>query len=156
MPQAVAAAVVFVLGTVAVLQGMRIADLNAEVATHEAAIANPLQVAADNASANAFETVTLRTDATPDVEMTIVVMEDGRAYVTSSGLAPLSADRTYQLWAIMDDERIISAALLGNDPGVDTFVVDLDGLVGFAVTEEIDGGVVTSENSAVVVGLIDA
>ncbi len=56
----------------------------------------------------------------------------------------------------MDDERIISAALLGNDPGVDTFVVDLDGLVGFAVTEEIDGGVVTSENSAVVVGLIDA
>ena len=91
-----------------------------------------------------------------DVEMTIVVMEDGRAYVTSSGLSPLSNDRTYQLWAIMDDERIISAAVLGNDPGVDTFVVDLDGLVGFAVTEEIDGGVVTSENPAVVVGLIDA
>jgi anti-sigma-K factor RskA len=62
----------------------------------------------------------------------------------------------YQLWAIMDDGRVISVALL--DAGGDTaaFRVSPDGLAGFAVTMEVDGGVVTSTQDAVAVGLVDA
>lgn len=160
---AVAAALVLVLGVVAGLQGARISDLNQTLADRDqeigvlaGALADPLAAAAQQASDSAFETVRLSTETAPDIDMTIVLLEDGRAYVTSSNLNPLPTDRTYQLWAIMDDDRIISAAVLGQDPVVDTFVVDLDGLVGFAVTEEVDGGVVASESSAVVVGLIDA
>lgn len=160
---AVAAVLVLVLGVVAVVQGARISDLNSTLTAQEQEIsvlagelADPLTAAAEQASEAAFETVMLSTDTTPDIDMTIVLMEDGRAFVTSSNLSPLPIDRTYQLWALMDDGRIISAAVLGQDPEVDTFIVDLDGLVGFAVTEEVDGGVVASENSAVVVGLIDA
>ncbi|MDH3499177.1 MAG: anti-sigma factor, partial [Acidimicrobiia bacterium] len=86
----------------------------------------------------------------------VVVLEDGRGYVTSSSLVPLEAERTYQLWAVMDDGRIISAAVLGSRPGVGTFVVDLEHLTALAITEEIEGGVVTSENDAVVVGEVNA
>jgi hypothetical protein len=79
----------------------------------------------------------------------IVLMPDGTGYVTQHTLEPLPADRTYQLWAIVDG-RVISAGVLGPNPGTVPFHIDVAGFEGFAITEEVAGGVVSSVNDPVV------
>ena len=79
-------------------------------------------------------------------------MPDGTGYLTRHTLRPLPADRTYQLWAIIDGE-VISAGVLGADPGVVPFRIDPGGFEGFAITEEAVGGVAASENQPVVAWL---
>ncbi len=66
----------------------------------------------------------------------------------------LAEDRTYQLWAIVDD-RVISAGVMGSDPGVSPFQV-VGSLAGLALTEEIAGGVVTSQEQPVALWLAEA
>lgn len=79
-----------------------------------------------------------------------VVLPDGTAYLVSR-LADLAPDRTYQLWGVAG-ERVISLGVLGAEgDAVHVFHVD-PGFETFAVTEEIAGGVVASENPAVAVG----
>lgn len=175
----VAAAAAVVLAVALVAQTWRVDDLTAtlaaqnleserlaaELAGREAEVADletvlagdPLALAAQRASEDPRATlVSLAAGEVGVAQMTIVLQQDGRGYVTSSDLAPLDPGHTYQLWAIMGDGRIISAAVLGNQPGVDTFVVDLDDLAALAITEEVSGGVVASENEAVIVGVVDA
>jgi anti-sigma-K factor RskA len=87
----------------------------------------------------------------------IVLGDDGLGYVLSNTLTPLGDDRTYQLWAIVpgeDEPRVISAGVLGNAPGVSQFQVVGD-VAGFAITEEIAGGVVVSEGGTVSLWLRD-
>jgi anti-sigma-K factor RskA len=133
-------------------------DRDAQIADLETVLAaDPLLLAAQRATRDPQATlVSLAADEVGAAQMTIVIQQDGRGYVTSSDLAPLDPALTYQLWAVMGDGRIISAAVLGNQPGVDTFVVDLENLVALAITEEVTGGVVASENEAVIVGVVDA
>ena len=124
---------------------------------HTILASDPLARAAELAAAD--PRATLIDLAPPEVgrpQMTVVILEDGRGYVTDSDLAPLASDRTYQLWAVMEDGRVISTAVLGSEPGADTFVVDLENLSALAITEEVSGGVVTSQNDAVIVGAVDA
>ena len=80
----------------------------------------------------------------------VVLGADGVGYVYTDTLPILAADRAYQLWAI-NGNGVISAGIFGTD-GVAPFVVDGD-LAGLAITEEIAGGVVTSENDPVAVWL---
>ncbi len=75
-----------------------------------------------------------------------ILLPDGTGYLVHDNLAPLPSDRTYQLWAVVGD-KVISAGILGNDPGVVAFHVDGD-VGGLVVTEEDAGGVVSSENPA--------
>jgi len=85
----------------------------------------------------------------------IVVDDDGLGYVVSDTLEALESSRTYQLWAIVADggeSRVISAGVLGPDPGISQFQTQA-ALAGFAITEEIAGGVAVSESPAVVVWL---
>ena len=82
----------------------------------------------------------------------IVLMPDGTGYVAEHTLQPLPADRTYQLWAIVGG-KVISAGVLGSNPGVVPFHIDPEGFEGFAITEEEVGGVVSSQNDAVVAWL---
>ncbi len=82
----------------------------------------------------------------------IVLMPDGTGFLAEHTLQPLPPDRTYQLWAIIDG-KIISAGILGSDPGVVPFRIDPQGFAGFAITEEVAGGVEASENDAVVAWL---
>ena len=70
-----------------------------------------------------------------------VVLPDGTGYVVTDNLEPLSASRTYQLWALGEEEPI-SAGVLGSDPGVVAFTVSPQ-LTGLAITEENAGGAVT-------------
>lgn len=87
-------------------------------------------------------------------QVTLVLSADGTGYVADHNLPALPPDMTYQLWAVVGDQAI-SVGVLGENPGVTPFRVDPEGLVGFAVTEEVVGGVVSSENPAVVAWLGD-
>jgi len=119
-------------------------------AERELANVDGLSLAARQASQSPdARQVSLEQDST---FVTIVLSADGTGYVSDHNLPKLSPDQTYQLWAIVGDE-IISAAVLGPDPATVPFRIDADGLVGFAVTQEATGGVVTSGNDALVVWL---
>ena len=79
----------------------------------------------------------------------IVFGDDGIGYVFADTLPPLPDDRTYQLWAIVGEE-VISAGVLGSDPDQSPFQVVGD-IAGFAITNEVAGGVPVSEGTAVAV-----
>ena len=70
-----------------------------------------------------------------------VILPDGTGYVVTDNLEPLSPSRTYQLWAL-GEEQPISAGVLGSDPGVVAFTASPQ-LTGLAITEEEAGGAVT-------------
>lgn len=84
----------------------------------------------------------------------VVIAADGTGYVIADSLPVLDADRTYQLWLIVDD-RVISAGILGNDPDVVQFRAEGD-IAGIAISNEIAGGVVVSEVPPVAIWLRDA
>jgi hypothetical protein len=73
--------------------------------------------------------------------------------VVEDNLGSLPAGRTYQLWALGGAEPI-SAGVLGPDPQIVAFNVD-PGATGLAITEEVAGGVVASENDPVAAGEVE-
>ena len=83
----------------------------------------------------------------------VVLAGDGTGYVVADSLPTLTEDRTYQLWVIVDDQ-VISAGLLGNDPDVVQFRAEGD-IAGIAISNEIAGGVVVSEQEPVALWLSD-
>ena len=92
--------------------------------------------------------------ATTTLAASAVLTADGTGYIIADGLPVLPEDRTYQLWVIVDDQ-VISAGLLGNDPDVVQFRAE-GNIVGMAISEEIAGGVVVSENDPVALWLDSA
>ena len=157
-PMAAAAAFVLIAGA-AVVQSVRLNAVSSDLSAERAAVAalneelnRPLDVAVADALSNpASQQVSLTSDVSASGAI-IVLMPDGTGYLAEHTLAPLSADRTYQLWALVDG-KVISAGVLGANPGVVPFHIDPDGFEGFAITEEVIGGVEASENAPVVVGL---
>ena len=83
----------------------------------------------------------------------IVLGADGVGYIYADTLPALDAERTYQLWAIVDD-KVISAGVLGSNPGVAPFQVVGD-VAGFAITEEVAGGVPMSEGDTIATWIRD-
>lgn len=73
---------------------------------------------------------------------TIVYLPDGTGYVTNKALEELPDDKTYQLWAVVDDARgpaVVSAGVLG--PDVEVAAFRYDGPVrGFAISTEDSPG----------------
>ena len=88
---------------------------------------------------------------------TVVLTAAGTGFVVDDrgdGLAPLPADRTYQLWAVVGS-KAISLGLLGALPGVVPFSAAGGGsITAFAITDETAGGVVTSANKPVAAGTV--
>ena len=84
----------------------------------------------------------------------VVVTTDGEGFIDGSALPTLPENRTYQLWAIVG-ERVISVGIMGNRPEISAFRVEGQ-LAGLAVSEEILGGVVVSEQDPVGVWLDEA
>lgn len=80
-----------------------------------------------------------------------VLLPDGQGYLVQDSLRALPETRTYQLWALGD--QVISAGILGHDPGVAAFNVS-PGITGLAITDEVAGGVVTSKQAPVVTGTV--
>lgn len=161
-PVAVAAAAALLVGLVGV-QTARVGSLQTQLTAAEGRV-EQLELAIASGTLETFAGE-LRDD--PDltrvalgaedgaVSGTVILLPDGTGLLTDHELAPLPGDRTYQLWAIQDG-RVISAGLLGSDPGVVAFHVDLERLDGLVITEEIAGGVAVSEQPPLAAWLADA
>ena len=82
----------------------------------------------------------------------VVVLPDGSAFVLNTGLPRLAADRTYQLWGVVNGQTV-SLGLLGNQPRDTPFTVNPAAPVEtFAVTDETAGGVVRPTHNPVAEG----
>ena len=80
-----------------------------------------------------------------------VVATDGSGYLVNDHLRALRTDQTYQLWALMGDAKhptVVSAGVLGPNPKRAGFNA-AGPLVGFALTVEQAGGVVTSKQTPI-------
>lgn len=131
--------------------GFRIVDQDRRLDRMQTAMAaGDLRGAALAATANpAAIKVDLRSPEGPAAAQA-VLLPDGRGYLLADGLRGLAPDRTYQLWALVDGQRI-SAGTLGTQPKTAAF--HASGKVsGFAVTEEQAGGVVASKNPPILIG----
>lgn len=99
------------------------------------------------AEAAAVETSMAVTLTSPEgvaaIQADVVIAADGTGYIVADSLPRLTENRTYQLWLIVDD-RVVSAAILGNDPQVTEFRAE-GNITGVAVSNEQAGGVVVSE-----------
>jgi hypothetical protein len=82
----------------------------------------------------------------------LVVLDDGSGIVTSSNLAALPADRTYQLWAI-DGDDVESAGVLGQTPELAPFTSG-EGTGTFAITVEQVPGASAPTTDPVVSGAV--
>ncbi len=111
-----------------------------------------LALAADPRARTA--TLTWR-DGHPSVP--VVALPDGRGYLMGDHLPRLQRDRTYQLWAMSADERrptLVSAAVLGPDPGVAAFHAPA-ATHGFVLTNERAPGVQRARGPVVAEGRFD-
>jgi hypothetical protein len=81
------------------------------------------------------------------------LLPDGTGFLVADDLPALPGDRTYQLWALANGQKI-SAGVLGARPRVVAFRYAPAGLSGFAVTDEQSGGVVATQNAPVVLGTL--
>ncbi len=143
---AAAVALVGVMGLKIVDDGRRIDSLQeqargAELSrTADAALADPTARRVDLRSPDA------------QVVAQAVLLPDGTGYLLDSNLPGLGADRTYQLWAVVGANRI-SVGVLGPDPGVAPFKAPGQ-TSALAITSEVAGGVVLSQNQPVGVGTV--
>ncbi len=158
-PMAAAAAFVLIAGT-AIVQSIRVADINDDLAAERATVESLSEQLArpvlENALSQALENPAAQRvmlgSQVGGSNAIIVLMPDGTGYLAAHTLKPLPPNRTYQLWAIVDG-KVISAGILGSEPGVVPFHIDPEGFEGFAITDEVVGGVESSENSPVVAWL---
>lgn len=80
-----------------------------------------------------------------------VIQPDGTGYLLGDELPELADDRSYQLWGVTEGGTVVSLGVFGPQPHTATFQVDGE-VSAFALTEEVEGGVVTSANAPVVAG----
>jgi hypothetical protein len=148
-----AAAVAAAAAVVIAVLGVQVRHQGQEIAALETAMAAPLtgafEAALDDPSSRLFA---LRSD---DGQLVVrgAVTDDGTGYLRASALPALPDARTYQLWGQTGD-RLVSLGVLGDRPMVVAFPAD--GYPLLAVTDEVAGGVVQSENDPVVVGRVAA
>lgn len=81
-----------------------------------------------------------------------VLLPDGAGYLVKTDLPALSEQRTYQLWAVVDGMKI-SVGVLGPSPGPVAFHAPPKASA-LAITDELAGGVVVSQQQPAVVGTV--
>lgn len=141
---AVAAALIVVLGLRVATQERRLDRLQAvtaEDAVERAVLAAIASPAARKVELRSFD---------GSASAVVAVLPDGRGYGLIDGLPHLSSDRTYQLWALAEGQRI-SAGTLGPQPEIAVFHTS-GNIDGFAITEEQGPGVAASTNAPVLIG----
>jgi len=145
---AVAAGVIAVLGLEVVHLNHQVDHLAAPERTDTALLSAATHALADPRA----QRVSMRSaDGQRSAE--IALASDGTGFLVADDLPALAADRTYQLWALADGQKI-SAGVLGARPQVVAFRYAPSGLSGFAVTDEHAGGVVSTQNAPVVLGTL--
>lgn len=154
VPIPIAAAVAVVAAAVIAVLGVQVDRLDNRTDTLESALGNTgldqaVQVAL-------FDEGARRVDLRSSDGVTLahaVVRESGEAYFVPQALPALTADQTYQLWAVVDD-RAVSVGVLGARPGVSAFKIAGSGVTVLAVTTEEAGGVVASTKTPVMQGAL--
>jgi hypothetical protein len=145
---AVAAGVIAVLG----LEVVHLSNQVDHVAAPERADTALLSAATHALADPHAQRVSMRsTDGQRSAE--VALTPEGTGFLVADDLPALPSDRTYQLWALADGQKI-SAGVLGARPGVVAFRYAPSGLSGFAVTDEHAGGVVSSQNPPVLLGTL--
>lgn len=134
------------LAAVAIRQEQTIDDL-------QTALRDPAQSTfaeiVDDPGARRFELV-----SDDGVVVAGVVAPRGYALIRTDALPPLPGGQTYQLWG-QADGRLVSLGVLGPEPGV-ARVEAAEAFSLLAVTVEVTGGVVQSEQSPLVAGQLPA
>ena len=140
----VAAAAVAVIGFL----GVRLVDDGPRVGSDDGSYALELQrsVNAAMAAPEARKVELVSTDGYRTAEA--VVLPDGTGYLVRNNLAPLTKERTYQMWAVVGSTPI-SVGVLGPEPKIVPFKMD-GNVSALAITDEVAGGVVSSRQSPVV------
>ncbi len=81
------------------------------------------------------------------------LLPNGTGFLLADSLPALRSDRTYQLWALANGQKI-SAGVLGPHPSVIGFGYNAPDLSGLAITDEQAGGVTATQNAPVVLGTL--
>lgn len=156
----VAAIAIVALGGVVVIQQRRVVTLEVMIARQMIAIdaqdRELDEVAPDRLVASALGSPTARQAVLSGDKgsITFVIQPDGNALIAENTLPPLPEGLTYQLWAVVDGE-VVSAAVLGPDPGPSSLRIE-GGVAVLALTVEHVGGVVVSDQEPAAVWLANA
>jgi anti-sigma-K factor RskA len=152
---AVAAAVATLAAAVTGFMGLRLAQQGDQI--------DELQEAVETQGLDSVVSAALADPSSVDVPLvaeegstlaTVVLLPDGKGYLFRPLLPPLPENRTYQLWALVG-KATVSAGVLGNRPGVTAFSVDMP-VNGFAISEEMHGGVAAPQSPPIAVGMVEA
>lgn len=146
LPAAAAAAVVLVIGLVV---GGIVAGDDAQVVDRPVAAPSLEEVARRAFNDPQARTATLTTDS-GDLAAQVAIERDGTGYLLATSLPSLDPQHTYQLWGIRGDV-VVSLGVLGPSPGVVAFSSD-PSVELLAITREVAGGVVSSQNDPVLAG----
>lgn len=141
-----AVTVVGVLGMRIVDTGNRVDDLAKGLAPED--VARLADAAARNPDAR---TVAMRSADGRLVEEA-VLLPDGTGFLRGGNLPALTADRTYQLWAVVGTNKI-SVGVLGPRIGPTAFRAHAN-VSALAITDEVAGGVIETLQQPTVVGLV--
>jgi anti-sigma factor RsiW len=147
---ALAAAAVLVIGVL----GLQVRRLDERVEEQSAAMVQEglrQEFVAARSAENSRRTQLVSADGATAVD--VVVADDGRGFIDAAGLPELEEGRTYQLWGDTGRE-LISLGVLGREPGEIVPFAATGRLVGLAITDEAEPGVVSSDEPAVVAGEI--
>lgn len=133
-------------GVLAGFMGFKVNELNNRLDQ-----INSLQGAAQAALMNPRSSRVQLTAANKPVAH-LVLLRDGQGYLVENKLRALDSDRTYQLWGLVGQEKI-SLGVLGKDPEVAAFKF-AGRIDGFALTEEVAGGVQMTKSDPIAVGYL--
>jgi hypothetical protein len=148
-----AVALVAAAAVLLALLGVQVGRQDDRINELEAALRNPMAPAFHDALADPSSEVIDLKAADGHVVGRVAITADGTAFLGGNTLAALAENRTYQLWGQAGDE-LVSLAVLGNRPAIVTFPASRYSL--FAITEEVAGGVVQTENAPVATGSVTA
>ncbi len=143
------AAALLVIGLVA---GALVAGGDDSVVPPEQAMSSLEALARDALNDPDARRVDLASPLDGDVAATAALEPDGSGYLLGAALPSLDDSRTYQLWGVQGD-NVISLGLLGNSPSVVAFHAD-PGTEQLVITEEVAGGVSSSENPPLFAGAL--
>jgi hypothetical protein len=83
-----------------------------------------------------------------------VVEPGGQGFLSGQALPALPDGRVYQLWGVLDGDKVVSLGVMGSNPGVSAFSVDPSQLRALAITEEEPGGVAVTKNQPTLQGTL--
>jgi len=141
----------------ALVLGVQVRHLDHQVSALSAGrstVSAAMQTALENPSTQRVLLTATPTSPDRTATVTLVLGTSDTSYLAAQGLPPLAPGETYQLWGVINNQRI-SLGVLGAAPTVRAFSFDSGVKVAaFAITAEQAGGVVQSTHAPVVEGVV--